>query len=148
MNLSGINIDVGTVLSGAGTLFKNIREAITGEAILDPNKKAELLAQAQKLESELETARIGIMVAEASSQHKMVALARPMFLYVFYFILLSLCIAAPLLGIFFPTQMTQFYLNVDSGLKAIPEELWWTFTTGYLGYVGARQYGKTKGTDK
>jgi hypothetical protein len=148
MNLSGINIDAGTILSGAGTLFKNLREAITGEAILDPNKRAELLAQAQKMEADLEAARIGIMVAEASSPHGLVALGRPLFLYLFYFVVLILAIIAPFVGIFFPSGMAQFYINVENGFKAVPEAMWWTFTTGYLGYVGARQYGKVKGSDK
>ena len=34
------------------------------------------------------------------------------------------------------------------GFAAIPEPLWWTFTTGYLGYTGARTYEKRIGVSK
>lgn len=148
MNLAGLNIDVGQAVSGLGTLAKSIREAITGEAIIDPNKRAELLAKAQELETQLETTRLSIMVAEASSGDKWTSRARPIFLYCFYCILISLIIVAPTIGVIFPVQMQQFFINVKYGFDAIPEPLWWTFTTGYLGYSGFRQYGKLKGTDK
>lgn len=148
MNLAGLNIDLGQAVSGLGTLAKSIREAITGEAIIDPNKKAELLAKAQELESALETARMSIMVAEAQSQDKWTSRARPGFLYLFYMVILALTIIAPTVGVFSPAAMSAFYANVKSGFEAVPTEMWWTFTTGYLGYTAARQYGKTKGSDK
>jgi hypothetical protein len=46
------------VLSGAGQFAKDIREAITGEAIIDPNKRAELLQQAAALEAASEKAQL------------------------------------------------------------------------------------------
>lgn len=148
MNLAGLNIDLGQAVSGLGTLAKSIREAITGEAILDPNKKAELLMKAQELESALETTRMSIMVAEASSTDKWTSRARPGFLYLFYVVILALTIIAPIIGVFSPFAMSTFYTNVKFGFEAVPTEMWWTFTTGYLGYTAARQYGKTKGSDK
>lgn len=45
------------LFSGMGEFAKSIREAITGEAILDPNKRAELLAQTAALEAASEKAR-------------------------------------------------------------------------------------------
>ncbi len=148
MNLAGLNVDFGQAISGIGTLAKSIREAITGEAIVDPNKKAELLMKAQELEAALETTRLSIMVAEASSADKWTSRARPGFLYLFYAVILALTIVAPAVGVFSPAAMTVFYANVKSGFDAVPTEMWWTFTTGYLGYTAARQYGKLKGTDK
>lgn len=55
------SIDVGGVLKGAADFAKGIREAITGKAILDPNKQAELLAQSQAIAAQLEQ---GIMAAQ------------------------------------------------------------------------------------
>jgi len=55
-----------------------------------------------------------------------------------------LVILAPVLGIFQPAGMQQFFLNVKLGFEAIPEALWWTFSAGYLGYTTARTYEKGK----
>jgi hypothetical protein len=146
--ISLANIDVGNVLSGAGSFLKDVRAAITGKEPLDANKAAELALKAQELEATLEQTKLSIAVAEASSQDKWTSRARPSFMYVFYFLLISLVIVAPFIGVFFPAQMTQFYVNVAAGFKAVPDAMWATFTCGYLGYVGARQYGKVKGSDK
>ena len=146
--ISLANIDVGNVLSGAGEFLKSLRAAITGKEPLDANKAAELALKAQELEATLENTKLSIAVAEASSQDKWTSRARPSFMYVFYFLLISLVIVAPFIGVFFPAQMTQFYVNVAAGFKAVPDAMWATFTCGYLGYVGARQYGKVKGSDK
>jgi len=142
------NIDVGGVLSGAGDFLKAVRAAITGKEPLDANKAAELALKAQELEATLEQTKLSIAVAEASSQDKWTSRARPAFMWLFYCLLAALVIIAPFVGIFFPVQMNQFYVNVAVGFKAIPDAMWATFTCGYLGYVGARQYGKIKGSDK
>jgi len=148
MDIAGLNIDVGTVFSGLGTLAKDLRTAITGKEPIDAAKAAELAVQVQELESKVELARVSIMVAEASSADPWTSRARPAFMWVFYLVVISLVLIAPLVGVFFPPQMNQFYVNVAAGFKAIPEAMWATFTVGYLGYVGARQYGKTKRTDR
>lgn len=148
MGLSFANIDIGGVFSGIGTLAKDLRAAITGKEPISADKAAEISLKVQELETNIETARMSVMQAEASSSDKWTSRARPGFLYLFYFIVLILAVAAPFVGIFFPTQMSQFYVNVKAGFDAVPEAMWWTFTSGYLGYVGARQYGKAKGTDK
>lgn len=146
MNLA--NIDIGSAVSGLGALAKNIREAITGEAILDQNKKAEIIAKTQELEASLDKTRMSIAVAEAQSTNPIASNSRPAFLWVFYFIIIVLVIVAPFVGIFYPEGMKQFYINVAAGFNAIPGAMWATFSAGYLGYAGLRQYGKTKGTDK
>jgi hypothetical protein len=148
MMINLANIDVGGVLSGAGEFLKSIRAAITGKEPLDANKAAELALKAQELEATLEQTKLSIAVAEASSPDKWTSRARPSFMYCFYGLLISLVIIAPLVGVFFPLQMGQFYTNVAAGFNAIPEAMWWTFSAGYLGYVGARQVGKIKGSDK
>ena len=148
MALSIANIDVGGILSGAGQLAKDLRTAFTGKEPIDGNKAAELALKVQELEANVEQARISIMVAEASSNDPWTSRARPSFLYVFYVVVIVLVLLAPFIGIFFPNQMNQFYINVAAGFKAIPESMWATFTVGYLGYTAARQYGKAKGNDK
>lgn len=108
-------------------------------------KQIELLQLQQSGElKELET-RMSAILAEASSTDPWTSRARPSFLYVFYFIILSMTVAAPVLGVFAPEAMGAFFANVGKGFAAIPEELWWAFTAGYLGYAGARTFEKRKG---
>jgi hypothetical protein len=111
-------------------------------------KQLELLAMQQAGElKELET-RMSAILAEASSTDPWTSRARPSFLYVFYFIILSMVFLAPVIGVFAPDQMDVYFTNVGRGFAAIPEELWWAFTTGYLGYAGARTYEKNRGVAK
>ena len=148
MGFSLANVDIGGVFSGIGQLAKDLRTAFTGKEPIDGTKAAELALKVQELECNIEQARISIMVAEAYSADKWTSRARPGFLYLFYLVVVVLALGAPFVGIFFPAQMSQFYVNVKAGFEAVPEAMWWTFTTGYLGYVGARQYGKIRGSDK
>lgn len=118
----------------------------------DPEQKSkaqlELLKQQQAGEfKELET-RFEAIKAEASSTDKWTSRARPCFMYVFYTILLSLTIVAPVIGVQHPEAMATFFENVGKGFQSVPEELWWTFTAGYLGYTTARSYEKKKGITK
>jgi hypothetical protein len=46
------------LFSSFGLFAKDLREAITGEAILDPNKKAEIILQTAALEAASEKARL------------------------------------------------------------------------------------------
>ncbi|MCZ7404493.1 MAG: 3TM-type holin [Candidatus Methanoperedens sp.] len=77
MGISLANIDIGGVLGGVGNLAKSVREAITGKSIIDPNKQAELLQQAQQIEFDLVKAQTDINLAEAKSTSVFVAGWRP-----------------------------------------------------------------------
>lgn len=118
----------------------------------DPEQKARAQLELIKLNQEGEfkevEQQLSAILAEAKSQDPWTSRARPSFLYVFYFILLFLIIIAPAFGVFYPGQMEQFFINVQAGFKAIPEELWWTFGAGYLGYAGFRSREKTAGKSK
>lgn len=116
--------------------------------IPDPAAKAkakmDLLQMRQDGElKELET-RMSAIIAEANSSDPWTSRARPSFMYVFYFVVLSLVVIAPAVGVFFPEQMALFFANVASGFQAIPEEMWWVFTAGYLGYSGSRTFEKVR----
>lgn len=125
---------------------------IIDKLIPDPEAKARAQLELIRLQQEgafkeIEV-RMSAIIAEASSTDPWTSRARPAFMWCFYLILVALVIVAPLFGIFFAAGMEQFYVNVAAGFAALPEPLWWTFTTGYLGYTAARQYGKAQGTDK
>lgn len=115
----------------------------------DKSKQAEaelmLLEMHQQGELKELEVRMSAIVAEANSNDKWTSRARPSFMYVFYVVILSMTLLAPVVGIFFPEGMETFFDNVTRGFGAIPEELWWAFSVGYLGYAGARSFEKTKG---
>jgi hypothetical protein len=102
----------------------------------------ELMRQSGELQ-ELQT-RMSAINTEGGSTDPWTSRARPAFLYVFYIILGVMVILAPLIGLRFPDLMDLYYMNVAKGFHAIPEEVWWTFTTGYLGYGGLRTLEKVK----
>jgi hypothetical protein len=128
-----------------------------GKSLIDkliPDKEAKAKAHMDLLQmqqngelKELET-RMAAVLAEANSADPWTSRARPSFMYVFYFVILALTIVAPVIGVFNPDAMEQFFVNVGAGFKALPQELWWTFTAGYLGYAGARTIEKRSGVTK
>jgi hypothetical protein len=132
----------------AGGLF-DIGKALIDKLVSDPKANAEAQLELMRLDQngqlqELQT-RMGAVMAEAQSTDPWTSRARPSFMYIFYGIILTMVVVAPLLGIFFPDKMDLFFINVEKGFKAIPEELWWTFSVGYLGYTGTKTFEKVKG---
>lgn len=65
------------IFQGIGGLAKDIREAITGEAILDPTKKAELEAKAMEIEFAAVKAQTDINLEEAKNPNIFVSGWRP-----------------------------------------------------------------------
>lgn len=122
---------------------------LIGKVIPDPQAKAEaqrkLLEMEQSRELEAEKQRYSAIVTEAGSQDPWTSRARPSFMYVFYALLIFLVIILPIIGLAEPTAMAAVLGNIKLGFAAIPEEMWWTFTAGYLGYTTARSYEKKSG---
>ena len=129
--------------------FAALGETILDRVIPDPAQRAqaklELLKAQQAGEFRELDARMAAITAEAASVDPWTSRARPTFLYVFYLLILSLVLAGPLVGVFWPDQMRAFFANVAAGFAAIPDELWMTFAAGYLGYSGFRSIEKVKG---
>ena len=138
---------VGGLLSGIGTLAKDIREAIVG-AEMKPEQKVALELKVMELEQAGTLAQMEMIKAEASSSDPWTSRARPMFMYCFYAILMSMGIVVPVIGVFFPAHSAIFYTNVAAGFKAIPADLYALFGAGYLGYAGFRSFEKVKGVAK
>jgi len=133
-------------ITGLGSAF-DFGKTIINKIFPDPQDKAKaeaLLMEADQngklkiIDSELQ-----VMIAEAKSSDKWTSRARPSFLYVIYTMILF---AIPM-GIVYavnPTIAENITIGVQAWLKAIPSELWTVFGIGYLGYTGAREYGKSK----
>ena len=103
--------------------------------------KLDLLAMQQAGElKELELSMSAI-VAEAQSQDKWTSRARPMFMYVMYALFLW-SIPFSLLYMAFPERADMAVMGFQKWLAALPEELYWLFGTGYLGYSGVRTADK------
>jgi len=128
-----------------GSILELGREVLN-RAIPDPAVRAQAELELLKLQQEGDLrdldVRMRAIVEEAKSADPWTSRARPSFLYVFYTVILGMSVLAPLMGVFYPDSMDLFFANVGKGFAAIPEELWWTFTVGYLGYAGARSYDK------
>lgn len=59
---------VGAIFKGIGDFAKDLREAITGKAILDPNKQAEILMKVQEMEQALALAQAQYEKAQMEGQ--------------------------------------------------------------------------------
>lgn len=106
--------------------------------------KLELLKQQQAGEfKELESAYAAI-VAEATSSDPWTSRARPAFLYVVYIFILA-AIPMGFMSAIKPEMATAVTAGVHGWLNAIPENMWWLFGSGYLGYSAARSWDKKKG---
>jgi hypothetical protein len=133
-------------ITGLGAVFN------LGSKILDkifPDKEAadraklELLKLQQSGElTELEK-RFSAIVAEANSQDPWTSRARPSFMYVMYTMLLA-SIPMGFLFAFKPDVALAVTTGVTNWLHALPEEMWWLFGAGYLGYSGARTFEKVR----
>jgi hypothetical protein len=124
---------------------------IIEKVIPDPEQrqkaKLELLKQQQEGKfKEMEIAMSAI-IAEAKSQDVWTSRARPSFMYVMYALFLS---AVPMgfLFAFNPEVAGAVTTGVQNWLNAIPDEMYWLFGSGYLGYSAARSYDKKTITKK
>ena len=123
-------------------LSKGIDRIFPNKVERDKAKKALLMAQQDGHLKELEISMSAI-IAEAQSHDAWTSRARPSFLYTMYVVILA---SIPM-GVLFAVD-AQTAANVTTGfrdwLAAIPDEMWWLFGAGYLGYAGARTYEKGK----
>ncbi len=118
-----------------------------------PDKEARAKAQLELIklegtqEMEMVLARLQAIVAEANSKDPWTSRARPSFLYVMYVLILT-ALPMGLLSAFNPDAAMDIANGMNAYLSGLPEPLYALFGTGYLGYTGARQWGKVKGVDR
>jgi len=129
-----------------GPLAAIIDKIIPNKAARD-QAKLELMKLQGTRELELVQARLAAIVAEANSRDPWTSRARPSFLYVMYAIILW-AIPMGILAAFRPQTATDIAIGMNAYLNGLPEPLYALFGTGYLGYTGARQWGKMKGADQ
>lgn len=116
-------------LAGIGDLAKDLREAFTGEAILDPTKQLELLAKAQEYETKIIELQSNVIVAEAESEHIITSTWRPITMLVFVFIIANNYILVPYLNILFSIEIPALELT---------QNMWDLLKLGIGGYIAGR----------
>ncbi|APG62501.1 hypothetical protein LPB140_06535 [Sphingorhabdus lutea] len=109
--------------------------------------KLELLKLEANQEMDLIKVQLSAIIEEANSKDPWTSRARPSFLYVIYLIILW-SIPMGIIAAFKPESAQHIANGMNIYLNGLPEELYALFATGYLGYTAARQWGKSKGTDK
>ena len=109
-------------------------------------KLALIQQEGQQALKEMEV-QLSAIVTEAASPDPWTSRARPTFLYVMYAVI-GLCFVGGILGIWWPEHATTAAQNIANLLGAIPDDLWWLFGAGYLGYTGVRGFEKMKGLAK
>lgn len=109
--------------------------------IPDPQAKAQAQIELLKLQQsgefkELEE-RMDAIRTEAASTDPWTSRARPSFMYVMYVMILS-CLPVGLAFINYPAEAKAFIEGMQLWLKGIPQEMWYLFGAGYLGYTHYR----------
>ncbi|MFA7218271.1 MAG: 3TM-type holin [Dehalococcoidales bacterium] len=129
------------ILQGIGQAAIGIRTALTGEAPLDSNKRAELVAQAAQIESQLILAQIAVNKAEAESPSIFKGGWRPAVGWVCVTGLVYSFFLQPLL----PWTVGVLHSAPVAPLPTLDTSTLMTLLLGMLGLGGMRTFEKGRG---
>lgn len=133
-----MNILEKVIGGGVSSLVDSVTNLI-GKFVQSPEEKAKILVELEALRvSESQTiteAASRAVETEAKSEDPWVRRSRPTFLYIMYLIIVWNFMLLPL---------CQFFTGHQISLIELPENLYWLFGSGFLGYVGARSWDKMK----
>lgn len=122
-----------------------VKELINGIDGLPPEKKAELELELQKLQVEefklalVDSADLRkLAMAELNVDDNLIRRTRPGILLGLFAIIFFWVVLAPILNAIPGVDIQPL------DMSKVPEEIWWTFGTSYLGYGVFREYGKAK----
>lgn len=139
-----MNFDVtgiGSIATGVAGLGQEILKRIWP----DPEKRAEAEAALAEAEKDGRLAslntELSAIIMEAKSQDPWTSRARPTFLYVVYVMILA-SVPMGFLSAISPDTAKAVATGMEMWLGAIPDDVWWLFGVGYLGYTGARSFDK------
>lgn len=127
IDVKGAGEAVGSVVSGVANLINTIKGTVS------PDKQAELIAQAQALESTAMTAQAEVNKIEAASPNLFIAGARPAILWIGALVILYSYVIAPILQ------------TLGAPVPDIQLGDLWPVITGILGLGTMRTYEKTQG---
>ena len=127
-------------LNDIGEVAKDLRAAITGKEIDDPQEKAELLYKLKLLENQLLAGQMAVNRQEAAHKSVYIAGWRPAIGYVFAFILAYNFIFQPLALLVLGAN------GIDVELPQLETGELMAIVSGMLGLSGMRTYDKKVGT--
>lgn len=117
-------------LGDVGGLFTDIRRALTGEEIKDPQKVLDRLTE---FETSLHKAKSRIIESEAKSEHWLVSAWRPITMLTFTFIVANNYIIAPYASALFSVTIPTLELT---------DNMWDLLQLGIGGYIVGRSVEK------
>ncbi len=126
-------------LSDVGEVFKDIREAITGKAIEDPNKRREIELKLAQLEQAINQGQIEINKTEAKHASVFVAGWRPFLGWVGGSAMAYVFILSPLIE----WACSIYGLSIEP--PQIDGTMLFNLVLALLGFGGLRTFEKTKG---
>ena len=126
-------------LSDVGEVFKDIREAITGKAIEDPNKRIEIELKLAQLEQAINQGQIEINKTEAKHASVFVAGWRPFLGWVGGSAMAYVFILSPLIE----WACSIYGLSIEP--PQIDGTMLFNLVLALLGFGGLRTFEKTKG---
>ncbi len=128
-----ISSGVGNIVTGAADIVDRF--------VTTPDEKARALKELKEIEvresEALLRATHSVINEEAKSEDPYVRRARPTFLYLMYVIIAFNFIIIPILH-----MGIELWGKTPFTPLQIPEELYWLFGSGFLGYAGARSWDK------
>jgi len=130
-------------LGDIGSVFKDIREAITGEAISDPDKMAAIDLKLKQLEQAANQGQISINIEEAKSSSVFVAGWRPFIGWVGGFALAYSFIIQP--TIIWAAEISG---KTDLSAPSLQTGVLMNLVLAMLGFGGLRTFEKYKGINK
>ena len=130
-------------LGDIGSVFKDIREAITGKAIADPDKMAALDLKLKQLEQAANNGQISIDTEEAKSSNWFVAGWRPFIGWVGGFALAYSFIIQPLI-----IWVGEISGRSDLTAPNLQTGVLMNLVLAMLGFGGLRTFEKYKGINK
>jgi len=117
-------------LGEVGGLFTDIRKAITGEEIKDPQK---ILDRITEFETTLIASKAKVLQAEAKSEHWIVSSWRPITMLTFTFIVASNYVIAP---------YASALLSINIPTLELTDQMWELLKIGIGGYIVGRSVEK------
>lgn len=136
-----------TLLGGVFKVGEKLIDQLFPDKVAQAAERAKAEQELLKLtmSGELEAAKtqLSAIIAEAQSADPWTSRARPSFLYVMYAMILW-AIPMGIISAWKPDAATAINAGMKAYLGGIPEELWWLFGSGYLGYTVVRSREKAR----
>ena len=137
-----VNVDVGSIATGLGSLAKDLRAAITGKEPINAEKAAELALKATEAENSLILAQAEINKIEAASNDKFKSYWRPGAGWTCVLGLFAMFILRPI------AQWIVLLTGSDVVLPSIDVESLMGLLIPLLGLGAYRTYERAKGVGK